>query len=98
MGIGSGTLSAAVFSTYLGYTVSDYLNQSMMIGLAMVNPVYFLCMMVGAMDDIKTRIAILSGIILGPLFYLFSPEWSILMAGVLGGSLAFLVKGKNGTI
>jgi hypothetical protein len=55
-------------------------------------------MMIGAMNDIKTRIAILSGIILGPLFYLFSPEWSILMAGVLGGSLAFLVKGKNGTI
>jgi predicted branched-subunit amino acid permease len=70
----------------------------MMIGIAMVNPVYFLCMMIGAMNDIKTRIAILSGIILGPLFYLFSPEWSILMAGVLGGSLAFLVKGKNGTI
>ena len=34
--IGSGTLIVAVFSTYLGYTVSDYLNQSMMIGLAMV--------------------------------------------------------------
>ena len=31
IGIGSGTLSAAVFSTYLGYTVSDYLNQDMMI-------------------------------------------------------------------
>ena len=98
IGIGSGTLSAAVFSTYLGYTVSDYLNQDMMIGLAMVNPVYFLCMMVGAMDDIKTRIAILSGIILGPLFYLLSPEWSILMAGAIGGTLAFLIKGKNGTI
>jgi len=36
IGIGSGTLIVAVFSTYLGYTVSDYLNQSMKIGLAMV--------------------------------------------------------------
>ena len=98
MGIGSGTLAAAVFSTYLGYTVSDYLNQSMMIGLAMVNPVYFLCMMIGAMADVKTRIAIISGLILGPLFYLVSPEWSILLAGGIGGTLAFLIKGKNGTI
>ena len=64
----------------------------------MVNPVYFLCMMVGAMADIKTRIAIISGVILGPLFYLLSPEWSILMAGVTGGTLAFLIKGKNGSI
>jgi predicted branched-subunit amino acid permease len=36
IGIGSGILIVAVFSTYLGYTVSDYLNQSMMIGLARV--------------------------------------------------------------
>ena len=35
------------------------------------------------------------GIILGPLFYLVSPEWSILLAGGIGGTLAFLIKGKK---
>ena len=99
IGIGSGTLTTAVFSTFLGYSLSDYLSQEMMIGLAIVNPVYFLCMMIGAMNDVKTRIAVISGIILGPIFYLISPEWSILLGGIIGGSLAFLIKvKKNGTI
>ena len=26
-----------------------------------------------------------------PVIYLFSPEWSILLAGVIGGTIAYLV-------
>ena len=43
-------------------------------------------------------IAIVIGIILGPLFYLTIPEWSILIAGFIGGTAAFLMKGKNNDI
>ena len=35
------------------------------------------------------------GGILGPIFYLFTPEWSILISGFIGGSLAFLIKEKK---
>jgi predicted branched-subunit amino acid permease len=69
-----------------------------MIALAIVNPVYFLCMMIGAMKNIKTTIAIVIGIILGPLFYLSIPEWSILIAGFIGGNVAFLMKGRSNDI
>ena len=41
MGIGTATWSIAILSTVLGFMVSDYLNKDMMIGLAIVNPVYF---------------------------------------------------------
>ena len=41
MGIGTATWSIAIFSTVLGYVVSDYLSKDMMIGLAIVNPIYF---------------------------------------------------------
>ena len=67
----------------------------MMIGLAIVNPVYFLCMMISAMNNIKTVIAISSGALLGPIFYLATPEWSILIAGIAGGSMAFFIKDKK---
>ena len=33
----------------------------------------------------------LFGTILGPIIYLLSPEWSILIAGIIGGTLAYLV-------
>ncbi len=52
MGIGTATWSIAVFSTVLGFVVSDYLSKDMMIGLAIVNPVYFFCMLLGSMKNI----------------------------------------------
>jgi hypothetical protein len=55
-------------------------------------------MMIGAMKNIKTTIAIVIGIILGPLFYLSIPEWSILIAGFIGGNVAFLMKGRSNDI
>ncbi len=66
--------------------------------LAIVNPVYFLCMMIGAMNNIKTIIAVSSGALLGPVFYLATPEWSILIAGIVGGSIAFLIKDKKNVL
>ena len=51
IGIGTGTWSIAIASTIIGFLASDYLSKDMMIGLAIVNPVYFTCMMVGAMKS-----------------------------------------------
>ena len=97
IGIGVGTWSTAVLMTILGYILADYLNKDMMIGLAIVNPVYFFCMMIGAMRNISVSIAVIGGTILGPIVYLYSTEWAILYAGLIAGTLAFLFGGKDGS-
>ena len=89
MGIGTATWSIAIFSTILGYLVSDYLSKDMMIGLAIVNPVYFFCMLLGSMKNIAIGTSVILGTILGPVFYLISPEWCILYGGVTAGIIAF---------
>ena len=89
MGIGTATWSIAIFSTILGYLVSDYLSKDMMIGLAIVNPIYFFCMLLGTMKNIAIGTSVILGTILGPLFYLVSPEWCILYGGVTAGIIAF---------
>ena len=66
-----------------------------MIGLAIVNPVYFLCAMIGAMNKKSISIAIVLGFILGPIFYFVSPEWCILYGGVTAGTIAFFIGEKN---
>ena len=91
IGIGSATVSVSVLGTYIGFSFSDYFNKDMMIGLAILNPVYFLCMMVGASKTIQITLSVALGIILGPVIYLYSPEWSILLAGVIGGTIAYLI-------
>ena len=83
--------------TIIGYLLSEYLNKDMMIGLAIVNPVYFFCMMIGAMKNISISIAVVGGTVLGPIVYLFSAEWAILYAGLIAGTIAFLFGDKNGS-
>ena len=68
----------------------------MLIGLAIVNPVYFLCMMIGAMKNLSVSISVIGGTLLGPLIYLISTEWALLFTGIIAGTIAFLFGGKNG--
>ena len=96
IGVGFGTWSTAVIMTIVGYSLTDYLNKDMLIGLAIVNPVYFICMMAGSMKNLSMNIAVIGGIILGPIIYLFSAEWAILITGIVVGTIAFLLRSKNG--
>ena len=95
IGVGIATLSISIIGTIIGFLSSDYLNKDMMIGLAIVNPVYFTCMMVGAMKTIQITLSVVLGAILGPLFFLLSPEWSILFGGFLAGTIAFFIGELN---
>ena len=91
IGIGTATWSVAILGTLIGFLSADFLNKDMMIGLAIVNPVYFMCMMVGAMKTIQVSLSVILGAILGPLFFFISPEWSILYGGFSAGSIAFFI-------
>ena len=95
IGVGTATISIAIIGTIIGFLSSDYLNKDMMIGLAIVNPVYFTCMMVGAMKTIQITLSVVLGAILGPLFFLLSPEWSILFGGIIAGTIAFFIGELN---
>ena len=95
IGIGFATWSTAVIATFIGFYVSDYLDKNMMIGLAILNPIYFLCMMVGAMKTIQIGASVILGLLLGPIFYFLSPEWSILLGGLVGGTIAYFIGELN---
>ena len=96
IGIGTATWTVSVLATILGFYMSDYLNKDMLMGLAILNPVYFICMMVGAMKTLQIILSITLGFILGPIFYFFSPQWSILLGGFVAGSVAFLIGELDG--
>ena len=95
IGIGTATWSVAILGTLIGFLSADFLNKDMMIGLAILNPVYFMCMMVGAMKTIQVSLSVILGAILGPLFFFISPEWSILYGGFSAGTIAFFIGELN---
>jgi predicted branched-subunit amino acid permease len=96
IGVGTANLSVAVSATAFGFFISDYLNKDMMVGLAMVNPIYFICVMVVAMKTIQMSLAVILGAAFGVMFYFISPEWSILFGGFTAGTLAFYIGELNG--
>jgi predicted branched-subunit amino acid permease len=96
IGVGAANLSVAVSATAFGFFISDYLNKDMMVGLAMVNPIYFICVMVVAMKTIQMSLAVILGAAFGVIFYFISPEWSILFGGFTAGTLAFYIGELNG--
>ena len=85
IGIGTATWLIAIFSTVLGFYAADFLSKDMIIGLAIVNPIYFMCAMIGVMKTIQLSSSIILGVFLGPIFYFFSPEWSVLLGGLVAG-------------
>ena len=91
IGIGVATWSVAIISTVIGYFASDFLNRDILIGLAIINPIYFICMMLGAMKTMQISLSVILGAVLGPAFYFFSPEWSILFGGFVAGTIAFFI-------
>ena len=96
IGIGTATWLIAIFSTIIGYISADYLNKDMMIGLAIVNPIYFLCAMIG--NAIKKYFHFYYfRSYFGANFYLISVEWCILFGGIIAGTIAFLLGEKNVT-
>ena len=96
IGVGAANLSVAVSATVFGFFIADYLNKDMMRGLAMVNPIYFICVMVVAMKTIQMSLAVILGAVFGVMFYFISPEWSILFGGFTAGTLAFYIGELNG--
>ena len=97
IGVGVSNLLVAVSGTVFGFFIADYLSKDMMIGLAIVNPVYFTCVMVGAMKTIQMSLAVILGSLLGIAFYFISPEWCILLGGFTAGTFAFFIGELNGT-
>ena len=96
IGVGAANVSVAVSATALGFFIAEYLNKDMMIGLAIVNPVYFTCVMVSAMKTIQMSLAVILGSVFGILFYFVSPEWCILIGWFTAGTLAYFIGELNG--
>ena len=78
------------------HPISEFFNKDILIGLAIINPIYFICMMVGAMKTFQISLSVILGATLGPIFYFLSAEWCILFGGFTAGTIAFLIGEKNG--
>jgi predicted branched-subunit amino acid permease len=92
----AGTLYVlGMLGTVLGYFMDDWVNSHILVAVMVITPLYILLMVIKA-RRLMMRIAGAFGGILCPLLYPFLGEWSILIGGLIGGTLVMLFWSKKG--
>lgn len=84
-------MSVSAASTAAGYVGADHLPPLARLALVFMVPMYYLLILTGAVRDRVAAIGLACGAVAGPLAYLASPEWSVPLAGLSGGTVAYLV-------
>jgi predicted branched-subunit amino acid permease len=90
-GLSAGLIAVSVGAGALGFLVADSIPAIMQIGLVFLAPVYFFVFLIVEVRSRLAAIAIACGGLAGPLFYMLTPQWSLLAAGFAGGTVAFAI-------
>ena len=90
-GLSMGLIAVSVGAGALGFLVADSIPAIMQIGLVFLAPVYFFVFLIVEIRSRLAAIAIACGGLAGPIFYLLTPQWSLLAAGFVGGTIAFAI-------
>ena len=83
--------SSSLLFTVIGYHVAGALPPTLTLGLLFFNPLYFLLVPLLGLGSVMRLMAIILGGILGPALYLVTPDWGLLLTGLVGGTLAFVI-------
>ena len=86
-------MSAGLAGTAIGYFGIGVMNRAAALGLIFLNPLFFAVLLAGSQAR-PAIAAMLIGIPLGPILHMLSPDWGLLVTGLLGGSLAFYLHHK----
>ncbi|MEL6436947.1 MAG: AzlC family ABC transporter permease [Pseudomonadota bacterium] len=86
----AGSLTAAnTILVGLVYVLAPSLPEAVLAALFFLTPIYFLCSLWGSARERAGQIAMVAGLLLGPIFHLMVPDASILLTGVTAGLGAF---------
>ena len=90
-GLAAGFIAIGVVAAVVGYYIAESIPPVMQIGMVFLAPVYFVVFLIVEVRTRMVAIALACGGVAGPLFYLLTPQWSVLLAGFIGGTLAFAI-------
>lgn len=72
------------------YTIAGQLPPAASAALLLLTPMYFLTSLWGSARETAGLVAMVIGLVLGPVMHVLVPGFDLLVAGVLGGGLAFI--------
>ena len=86
----------AGLATAAGHALMPLLDPVLLAALLFANPLYFALLLAAGRGVPASRRAIIAGALAAPVALLLPPAWTLLGAGLLGGTAAFLAGGRDG--
>ncbi len=90
-GLGATLVAINMVVVAVVYAVAPALPPAVAAGLFLLTPMYFLTSLWGSARETATYVAMVLGLVLGPLLHFVTPGLDLLGAGLLGGGLAYAV-------
>lgn len=90
IGLSAACYGCAIPGTFLGYLLAGQVPLPVTLALLFVNPLFFFLTFLEVRPS-ANRLALILGAPIGVGVHLLYPDYSILAAGLVGGSLAFLI-------
>jgi predicted branched-subunit amino acid permease len=90
IGLGLPCWLIALPGTVLGYFIAGWVPSAITLGLVFINPLFFLL----TFTEVKpwaNRMGVALGCVLGPAFFLWDADSSLLTTGLVGGTLAYAI-------
>jgi predicted branched-subunit amino acid permease len=88
--------AVSVIATVAGYYLAGSFPPLVRLGFVFLNPVYFVVLLIGEARTKLAVIALVCGAGAGPLAHVFNAQWSVLVAGFVGGTLAYVIQRSMG--
>ena len=95
LGIGVGFWSAMMAGTVAGYALAGSVPVAVSATLLFLTPIYFVLSLLATSRTRMDLIAIGMGCALAPVLYLAAPGFDLLATGLIGGTLAFLLRERR---
>lgn len=90
---GTGTALTGTNTVLVGlvYLFAAQVPPAILGALFFLTPIYFLTSLWATARDNVVKIAMVCGMVLGPVFYILAPGVDLLLAGIVGGLVAFAI-------
>jgi predicted branched-subunit amino acid permease len=95
LGVGLGFWCAMMSGTVAGYALAGSVPTAVSATLLFLTPIYFLLSLLATSRNRMDLVAIALGCGLAPVLYLVVPGFDLLATGLIGGTVAFLVRERR---
>ena len=91
VGFGIAMIATSTLGSAAGFVLSNSLPVMLAAALLFLMPIYFLVTLSNAARVLSDRYAFVFGLVLGPLVYMVFPEGDLIVTGLVGGTLGWLL-------